>query len=152
PPAEVAQVLAHELAHQRHGDLPRAVLGGAAAWVAGVGAVAVMLRRRVRSGRQRDAADPRGAAAVGALAAALLRVSTPVTAWASRRAEAAADLGALELTGDPGTFCRMQRGLVQRNLSDPAPPEWQRRWSWSHPPAASRIELARRWSGDASGE
>lgn len=149
-PAEVAQVLAHELAHERNRDLLRGVLAGGAGWVLTCGVLAATVHRRVARGRQATAHDPRGAAALVAVVVVLAVLSAPVTAWSSRRAEAAADLGALELTGDPATFCAMQRGLVERNLSDPAPPTWQRLWSWSHPPGASRLALAQRWSREVS--
>jgi STE24 endopeptidase len=143
PPEQVAQILAHELAHERNRDVARGVLAGAAGWVVLCGVLAVWVRR---------SAAPAAHAASGVVAviAIVVTLSTPVTAWISRRAEAAADIGALELTADPVTFCAMQRGLVERNLSDPAPPTWQRLWSWSHPPAASRLVLAEHWSSAAT--
>lgn len=150
PPEQVAQVLAHELAHERNHDLARGVLAGAAGWVVLCGVLAVWLRSAAAGGRSSTPDDPRGAGALVAVIAVVVTLATPVTAWSSRRAEAAADLGALELTADPATFCAMQRGLVARNLSDPAPPTWQRLWSWSHPPAASRLALAEHWSAGAS--
>jgi STE24 endopeptidase len=151
-PKEVAQVLAHELAHERNHDLARGVLAGAAGWVVLCVAVAAVLRQRRRAGSQPDVHDPHGASVVVAVIAVLLALATPLAAWDSRRAEAAADLGALELTGDPPTFCAMQRGLVERNLSDPAPPTWERLWSWTHPPAVSRLALAQWWATTIRGE
>lgn len=149
PPAQIAQVLAHELAHQRNRDLLRGVLAGAAGWVMLCGLLVSWLRWRVVTGAQPTVWSPHGAAAVVAVIALAVTLTTPVVAWSSRRAEAAADLGALELTGDPTTFCAMQYGLTERNLSDPAPPTWQRLWSWTHPPGASRLLLAERWSAGA---
>jgi STE24 endopeptidase len=146
-PSQVAQVLAHELAHDRNRDLPRGVLAGGVAWIAGCLLVAAVLRRRVATGRQASASDPHGASAVVAVLVVALTLTTPVAMWHSRRAEAAADLGALSLTSDPATFCAMQRGLVERNLTDPAPPTWQRLWWSTHPPPASRLALAQQWAG-----
>jgi STE24 endopeptidase len=143
-PPQVAQVLAHELAHERNQDLIRGVFAGSVGWILACMILAAVLRWRVSTGRQGEPHDPRGAAALVAVVAVLLALATPITSWHSRRAEAAADLGALELTSDPRTFCAMQRGLVERNLSDPAPPTWLRLWSATHPPPASRLELARR--------
>lgn len=150
PPEQVAQVLAHELAHERNRDLARGVLAGAAGWVVLCGVLAASLRWAAAHGGSSSPYDPHRASMVVAVVAVTVTLATPGTAWASRRAEAAADLGALELTADPVTFCSMQRGLVERNLSDPAPPTWQRLWSWSHPPAASRLALAEHWAPHAT--
>jgi STE24 endopeptidase len=148
PPAEVALIVAHELAHERNQDLVRGVLAS------GVGLAGLCLlvdrivHRRIRRGVQRDVADPYAAGVVIAVLVLAMTVASPVVAWASRRAEAAADLGALQLTAAYDDYCAAQRGLVERNLSDPAPPTWARLWWWSHPPATSRLALASRL-GDA---
>lgn len=145
PPAEIALIVAHELAHERNRDLLRGVLAGAAGlWLLCV-VIDVALRRRVRRGLQSHIADPRGAAIVVAVVIVAMVVTTPVSSWASRRAEAAADAGALRLSGATAEYCAVQQGLVDRNLSDPAPPTWERLWWWTHPPAASRLELAARF-------
>jgi STE24 endopeptidase len=69
----------------------------------------------------------------------------PLQQAVSRRAEAAADLAALEITRDPATFVAAKRGLAQANLSDPAPPGWVYvLWS-SHPTPAARLEMGERW-------
>lgn len=144
PPEEVALIVAHEVAHERNHDLLRGVLAGAAGLVVAVVVVHLVLQRRVRSGRQRSMADPRGAVVVVAVVMVFTVVTLPMVSWTSRRAEAAADLGSLRLSGATAEYCAVQRGLVERNLSDPAPPTWERLWWWTHPPAASRLELASR--------
>jgi STE24 endopeptidase len=149
-PRQVSQVLAHELAHERNHDLIRGVLTGSVGWIVACMILAAVVRWRVATGRQVQAHDPGGASALIAMVAVLMALATPVTSWHSRRAEAAADLGALQLTSDPQTFCAMQRGLVERNLSDPAPPTWLRLWSSTHPPPASRLELARGFGSGAA--
>lgn len=148
-PSQVALVVAHELAHQRHRDIPRGVLAAAAGLTVVAAVIDVVLRRRVRAGRQATPADPHGAAVVVATAVVVLVLSTPVAAWTSRRVEASADLGALQLSGAVADYCATQRGLVERNLSDPAPPTWERLWWWSHPPASARLALAERVAPDA---
>lgn len=148
-PSQVALVVAHELAHQRNGDIPRGVLAAAAGLTVVAAVTAAALRWRVRTGRQATVGDPHGAAALVATAVVVLALSTPVAAWASRRAEAAADLGSLRLSGAVADYCATHRGLVERNLSDPAPPTWERLWWWSHPPATARLALAERVAPDA---
>jgi STE24 endopeptidase len=78
--------------------------------------------------------------AVGSLA------SSPVQNLVSRHVEARADVHALDLTDDPGTFIEMQRGLATTNLADPDPPA---AWQWffgSHPTLAQRVALAEDWA------
>lgn len=152
PPSQVALVVAHELSHERNRDLARGIAAGAAGmWLIAV-VVDLVARWRVTRGRQSHVADPHGAGAVVAVVVVAMVATMPLAAWASRRAEAAADLGALRLSGATAAHCAVQQGFVERNLSDPAPPTWERLWWWTHPPAVSRLELATRidTDGDAA--
>ncbi len=139
PPEEVAAVLAHELAHDAHRDVER----GAALSVSGAIGSAAVAGAWGRG--RRDLRDPRRVAGLLALLVLLSVAVLPITGAASRRAEAAADLGALELTGDADAQIALQRGFVEANLGDPSPPAWAV-WLWStHPTTAQRLELAARW-------
>ncbi len=60
-------------------------------------------------------------------------------------AEAAADLAALELTGDPQTYVAMHVALARANLTEPLPPRWAYLLWSTHPPVAARLEMGRRW-------
>ncbi|HWB71244.1 MAG TPA: M48 family metalloprotease [Egibacteraceae bacterium] len=144
-PQEVGLVLAHELGHQRNADIGRAAMLAAAGAVATAYALAGLTRARVRWGRQATPAAPRCAALLVAAVAVLSVASLPAQALVSRRAEAAADLAALELTGDPQTYLALQRSLARVNLADPAPPRWAYLLWWTHPPATARLELGERW-------
>ena len=145
-PAEVGLVLAHELAHRRHADVLRFALLGAAGVVITAYLLRAVLRRRVRQGLQRDVADPGGAAVVLAIVVVLSFLATPVQSLVSRRAEAAADLTALDLTGEPGEFEQMQRGLTLANLTEPLAPAPVRFWWASHPAPMARLGMARWWA------
>lgn len=146
PPAEVGVVLAHEIGHAQHADLARGTLFAGAGAIVLVYLVAGVVRRRVASGRQASAADPRAAAVVLAIVVLAGAVAVPVQNAASRRAEAAADLAALRITGEPSTYLDLVEGLARANLSDPRPPRWaQHLWS-SHPPPTARLEMGRRWA------
>ncbi len=80
------------------------------------------------------------------LVALLLNVvGGPLQSLVSRRAEAAADLGALELSERPDVFVDMQIALATANLTEPAPPRWVTLWRGSHPPPMARIGMARWW-------
>lgn len=146
PDDEVVAVVAHELAHQQHRDVERAVLGSAALVL--VLAVAFRpvwdrARRRLgRPGRTLALDDPRIVVVALAVMAVLTPVVEPVALWQSRRVEAAADAGAHELGASPSTTIRLQRRLAIDNLSTLHPPTWQVvLWS-SHPPGAARVRDA----------
>ena len=146
-PREVGIVVAHELAHDRHADIGRGVLLGAGGSVLAAYAIALLLGRAARDGRIPAPGDP-SAVPLAALGLAVLMVlSLPVQSLLSRRAEAAADWTALELTADPDGFIAMQRTLADSHLADPSPPEWVRLLWYTHPTVAERIGLARQWAG-----
>lgn len=145
PPDEVGMVLAHEIGHAQHADLIRGTMFAVAGVVALVYLLGGLLRRRTATGRQTGIADPRAAAVVLAIVVLVNVVSVPVQTLVSRRAEAAADLAALRLTGAPATYLRLTEELARANLSDPLPPRWaQHLWS-THPPPSARLEMGRRW-------
>jgi STE24 endopeptidase len=144
-PEEVGAVLAHELGHDRNGDIPRGILFAAAGSVILAYAVAFLVRRRVAEGRQAGQTDPRAAALVLAVVVLLNVASAPVQNFVSRRAEAAADLTALQITGQPEVqFAKFQE-LARANLANPAPPRWVYvLWS-THPTTAARLFMAEQW-------
>jgi STE24 endopeptidase len=142
---EVGVVLAHELGHHRNGDLGRSALSAGAGAVTTCYLLAALVRRRARAGRQDGPADPRAAALVVAVVVVLQVASLPLQMLLSRRAEAAADLAALSLSEDPGTFIEMNVGLARANLADPDPPGWAYLLWSSHPITSARLELALRW-------
>ncbi|MGH3665432.1 MAG: M48 family metalloprotease [Egibacteraceae bacterium] len=145
PPAEVGLVLAHELGHDRHRDVPRLVLLGGAGTVVGAYVVAWMLRRGAR--RDQDGpTDPRAAAAVLAVTLLLSGPALPVQQLVSRRAEAAADLASLDLTRDAATYQAMQVALTRSNLAEPLPPAWATALWGSHPPSLARLAMGLRWT------
>lgn len=150
-PDEVGIVLAHEIGHVQHADLVRGTLFAGAGVVTLVYLLAGFLRWRSAVGRQSDVADPRGAAVVLALAVLINVASVPVQNLVSRRAEAAADLATLRITGAPATYLRLTEELARVNLADPLPPRWaQALWS-THPPPSARLEMGRRWANGLGG-
>jgi len=137
-PETVAAVLAHELAHDAARDVER----NAAAAVSGAIGAAAVAGLWGRGGRLRDPRRVPGLLAILAIAAVAVM---PGTSALSRRAEAAADLAALELTGDADAQRGLQRALAEANLADPAPPGWAVLLWATHPTAAQRLELIDRW-------
>ena len=140
PPEQVAVVVAHELAHREHADVPRAVLLSATGLLAGLLLVRWWLRSETdRSGTVSDA---RAVVMLLVVLAAGQVVTAPAANWVSRRAEAAADHRALELTQAAGRFIATQRTFVVRDLADPTPPWWITALWGTHPSPSDRIEAA----------
>jgi STE24 endopeptidase len=145
--AEIESITAHELGHVATDDVLTGTLIGALGAAAGVAALGWLLSPRLlrRAGAD-SVADPRVVPLVLFLVAVGTLLSTPLQNAVSRQVEARADVHALDLTGDPGAFVEMQRGLARTNLSDPDPPAG---WQWffgSHPALAQRVALAQTWA------
>ncbi|HUG86963.1 MAG TPA: M48 family metalloprotease [Euzebya sp.] len=140
PDEEVLAIVAHELAHDRNGDLERTAVSLMALSVLLVAAVGWKLGDRLPPPGGRI--DPRTAGIAVALVILLLAGLGPLERGVSRRSESAADAGALALTGDPAAYTAMMTGLAERNLSDPDPPGWYVTLFHSHPPIGQRIARA----------
>ncbi|MFA9429257.1 M48 family metalloprotease [Egicoccus sp. AB-alg2] len=154
PPEQIASVVAHELAHQEHADLLRGVALSAAALLAGGLTLRWVLARPGLRGAMnaRGAGDPRMIAVVLAATAVLELVGTPIGNAVSRRAEAAADARAVELTRDPTTLLATTRVFTVRDLSAPQPPAWTRVLYGTHPTVAERIRYLDGWARAAGVE
>ncbi len=144
---EILSVVAHELAHAHHDDVVIGTVLGAAGSVLGIGLLALVLG----AARRRGLPGP-GDAAVVPLLLALSAVATfatsPVQNAVSRQIETRADVDAIRTTGDVSGFSDMQRRLALRSLADPTPPALAVFWFSSHPPALTRIAIARRLAAD----
>jgi STE24 endopeptidase len=148
PREQALSVVAHELAHARHGDVLVGTALGALGSVVGVGLLAAVVSAggvRRRAGVT-GPGDPGVVALVLALSVLGGLASAPVQNGISRQVELRADVDALKATGDPVAFVEMQRLLAVRSLSDPTPPAWSQWWFGSHPTTMQRVALARRLS------
>ena len=134
---EVRVVVAHELAHVRHRDVPRGVLY--AATVAPAAALAVQ-----RLSWQLSPA--RGSAAqLPALALAAVLVAAPlglIGNGLSRAIERRADAFSLELSQAPEAFISFERSIALQNVADLDPPRWVRTVIATHPATTERIGFA----------
>ena len=147
PDAQIESIVAHELGHVANDDVLTGTLIGALGSAAGVAALGWLVSfgpLRGRTGAERPG-DPRVIPLVLFLMAVGTLISTPVQNLVSRQIEARADVHALDLTQDPGTFIAMQRQLAVANLSEPDPPAGLQWFFGSHPTTAQRVGLARDW-------
>jgi STE24 endopeptidase len=135
---EVRVVVAHELGHVRHRDVPRGV--AFAALVAGPTTLAIQRLSWALAPRQRGTAG-----AIPALALAAGIVSAPiglVSNRLSRAIERRADAFSLELSGATDAFVSFERKIAVQNVADLDPPRWFSGLIATHPPTLERIGAA----------
>ncbi len=147
-PAEVRLVVAHELGHAKRRDVLAGTLVGA------LGVAAAMCGAYLVFGSSwllawagvPGLADPRSLALLLFVAALVSLLGSPLGSLVSRRIEARADVHALDLTRDPGTFIASERRLSVTNLSDLDPNPVSYGLFATHPTGPERIALARDWA------
>ncbi|GAA1226531.1 hypothetical protein GCM10009665_16330 [Kitasatospora nipponensis] len=152
-PREVELVVAHELGHVKHRDVPVGTALGALGAAVAVALLALLASRPalLDAAGVSDLADPRSLPLFAACAAVLGALAGPPQAAVSRRMEARADWHALELTDDPAQFIAMQRRLALTNVADVDPPRLLELLFASHPGTARRIAAARAWAARKTG-
>ena len=134
---EVRLVVAHELGHVRHRDVPRNV-----AFAAIVAPAATWAIQRTSAALSQRSGGP-DALPTLALAAALVAAPLgPISSRLSRAIERRADQFSLELAGAPEAFISFERGVALQNVADLDPPRWLSRLMDSHPPTMERIGAA----------
>jgi STE24 endopeptidase len=149
-PREVELVVAHELGHVVHRDVPRGTALGALGAAAGVCLLAAVVSWQplLDLAGVDHFADPRSAWLLAAVAALGGALSAPLGCAVSRRVERRADRHALQLTADPAEFIAMQRRLTLANLAEPTPPRPLHLLFGTHPTPAERIAQARIWPAE----
>lgn len=145
PRDQALSVVAHELAHARHGDVLIGTALGALGGAIGIGLLGLIVTTG-SPGRRRSLADPRIVPFVLALTVWGTLAASPLENGISRRIETRADVDALKATGDPVAFVEMQKMLALRSLSDSTPPALMQWWWGSHPTTLERLSLVVRES------
>jgi STE24 endopeptidase len=138
-PGEVRFVVAHELGHVRHRDVPRGLLY--LALIAPFGMFAVARLGERLAGDE----EPGSPAALPALLLAIALIAPAITVISnqlSRQVERSADAFALETTHEPQTQIDFQRRIAIKNVSDPDPPGWVSFLLGTHPTTMQRIGQA----------
>ena len=145
-PEGVEVVLAHELGHKIHRDVPVLVVLSATQIIVVI-AVAQWLFGNL--GRQFGL---QGAGDIATLPLLMLSftligqlASLLINAY-KRRMEYRADAYALQITQNKPAFEAAFRVLAAENLTDPDPPRWVEIWLHDHPSIDKRLEAARAWS------
>lgn len=138
---EIETILAHELAHQVHHDIWRAIAVQAILSVVGFYFTDLVLRAGVAyfgfDGITDLAAMPLLALGLGAFGL----LTMPLGNWYSRQREVAADQYALEMTRNPQAFISAFEKLADQNLAEIEPEAWVEWLLYDHPSIGKRLEM-----------
>jgi STE24 endopeptidase len=140
---EIETVLAHEMAHHVHRDIPLSLAVDSLLNALGFLVVQVGLNLGVTWFGLSGPADPGGLPWIALLLGAFALITMPLSNAFSRWRESMADDFALRLTGKPAAFASAMTRLANQNLAEAEPEAWVVFLLYSHPPLASRIEKAR---------
>jgi len=144
-PDEIETILAHELGHHVHRDIPVLIVFGTISTTLGLFLASLAMRWAVGSFGFEGVAD---IAALPALAAALGLyglLTLPLDNAVSRWREGMADQYALRATRKSGAFASAFVRLANQNLAEVDPERWVVWLFYSHPPLQQRIAAARQW-------
>ncbi len=139
---EIKVIMAHELGHERAGDIFRLFGVQAAAMLGTFYLTAKIYDAAIGAFDFGSIADP-AALPLLALIAGILNIAlTPFLLAYTRRRELAADGYALKLTNDKESFVNMMTKIHDQNLDEADPPSWVERFFYDHPSYKTRIALA----------
>jgi STE24 endopeptidase len=144
-PEEVEAVLAHELAHQLHGDIRRGLLVQGALTLVTFWIADLALRCGVGWLGLDGPADIAGLPLFGLILMLVSLAALPVANGWSRRVEWQADRFALQTIPDPRAFIRSMERLATLNLAEREPHRLEEFFLYSHPAIERRIAHARQF-------
>jgi STE24 endopeptidase len=142
---EIETVLAHELGHHVHRDLPLLIVLGTATTAVGLFIASVAMNWAVAAFGLNGVADPAGLPALMLILGAYGLLTMPLENGFSRWREGMADDYALSATGKSRAFASAFTRLANQNLSEAEPEGWVVWLFYDHPPLGARIEKARQW-------
>lgn len=141
-PDEIETVLAHELGHHVHKDIPAGMAVETVITLVGLFLASLGLKWGAAvfgfSGPSDIAALPILMLVIGIYSLATMPLTNGYSRWRERRA----DEYALESTRKPQAFASAMTRLANQNLSDADPEPWEEWLLYSHPALSKRIALA----------
>ncbi len=148
---EIETVMAHELAHHVHRDIPLMLFAHTVFNFLGFFLAFIGLRFLAGPLSLESAADPAVLPILAFIFGSLGFLLMPLSNAFSRWREGLADEYALNITRKPEAFASAMTRLANQNLADVDPEQWVVYLFHSHPPLRDRIARARRKSGVGSG-
>jgi len=142
---EIETVLAHELGHHVHNDLPLLIAFGTLTTTVGLYLASLALNWATGFFGFSGPADVAALPALGLILGAYGLVTMPLENAISRWRENMADDYALQATGKTEAFASAFTRLANQNLGEVNPENWVVFLFYSHPPLGQRIEKAKVW-------
>jgi STE24 endopeptidase len=139
---EIETVLAHELGHHVHKDIPLGIVINSALTLLTFWVGALALRWGVNAFGLAGISDPAGLPLLALVGGLLSLIAMPLGNAYSRWRERLADRYALESTRKPTAFADAMTRLANQNLADADPARWVVILLYSHPPIRERLAAA----------
>lgn len=141
-PDEIETVLAHELGHHVHRDVPLFIAFGTAVTMGGFYLASLVMKWAISFFGFASVSDPAAFPALGMILGAYGLLTMPLDNTFSRWRERMADDYALESTGGGEAFASAFTRLANQNLGEVDPEKWVVFLFYSHPPLGERIAKA----------
>ncbi|MFM8876290.1 MAG: M48 family metallopeptidase [Anaerolineae bacterium] len=145
-PDEIETVLAHELGHHVHKDIPFLIISGTLLVTIGLFIASQALNYAVNFFSFASAADVAAFPALSLILGAYGLLTQPLENALSRWRENMADDYALSSTGKHEAFAFAFTRLANQNLGEIDPEKWVVFMFYSHPPLGERIAKARKFT------
>lgn len=142
---EIETVLAHELGHHVHRDIPLFITFGAISTTLSLYLASLALHWTIDYFGFTSPADVSAFPALSLIFGAYGLITMPIGNAVSRWREKMADDYALQTTGKNEAFASAFTRLANQNLGEIDPEKWVVFMFYSHPPLGERIEKARNW-------
>jgi STE24 endopeptidase len=142
-PDEIETILAHELAHQVHLDIPLGIAVQSVITLVGLWLASLALEWGVNRFALNAVNDVAGLPWLALVLSGFGLLTMPLGNVWSRWRERMADRYAIQATGKPLAFASALIRLADQNLGELNPSPWVEFLLYSHPPLGKRIAMAR---------
>jgi len=143
---EIEAVLAHELGHHVHKDIPILIAFGTLLTLGGLYLASLAMTWAAATFGFSGPADIAGLPALGLVLGAFSLLTQPLDNAISRWRERMADKYALQSTGKTQAFASAFVRLANQNLGEVDPEKWVVFMFYDHPPLGERIKMAEEWN------
>ncbi len=147
-PDEIETVLAHELGHQVHKDIPILIAFGTVMTMGGLYLSSLALHWAAGYFGFSGPANIAGLPALALVLGAFGLLTQPLDNAVSRWRESMADQYALQSTGKAQAFAAAFTRLANQNLGEVDPEKWVVFMFYDHPPLGERIKMASQTPGN----